>query len=216
MESFGPRKHSQVFQSYAGNHEFYGHAIQDVEKRMIESAKSTSNVTYLSCSDFVLNGYRFLGTTLWTDYELFGLDQKHHAMHMAKDALADYHFIRKQKQSGDFITPEDTILLHRQHVKWLETLLRKPFPGKTIVITHMAPSIQSITAQYISDPVSAGFASNLEALVKKANLWVHGHIHESMDYMVGGCRVLANPCGYRTKGARAENWDFNPNLVISI
>lgn len=200
----------------AGNHEFYGHCIQDIDAKIASAADATPNVNYLNCRELVLDGYRFLGATLWTDYELFGLALKQRALSMAKDVLADYRYIKRSSQTNDFISPEDTIVLHRQQVQWLEERLSQPFSGKTIVVTHMGPSIKSITKTYINDPVSAGFASDLEHLVQKADLWVHGHIHESVDYMIQGCRVITNPCGYRTRGGAPENWKFDPNLVVTI
>ncbi|MCB5188869.1 metallophosphoesterase [Methylobacillus caricis] len=200
----------------AGNHEFYGHCIQDIEAKISSAASATSNVRFLNCSEMLLDGYRFLGATLWTDYELFSVDLKQKAMSMAKDILADYRYIKRSSLTKEFITPEDTIVLHQRHVQWLEERLLQPFDGKTIVVTHMGPSIKSITKTYINDPVSAGFASDLEFLVKQADLWVHGHIHESVDYMIQGCRVLTNPCGYRTRGGAPENWEFDPNLVVIV
>ncbi len=200
----------------AGNHEFYGHCVQDVETSISKAAQTSTNVNYLNCNEFILDDYRFLGATLWTDYELFGLGLKHKAMLMANDVLADYRYIKNGPQGNDYITPEDTIVLHRKHVQWLEARLIKPFDGKTIVVTHMGPSIKSITPKYINDPVSAGFASNLERLVEKADLWVHGHIHESVDHMIQGCRVITNPCGYRTRGGTPENWNFDPILVVTV
>lgn len=200
----------------AGNHEFYGHCIQEVETKIASAAVATSNVKYLNCSEMLLNGYRFIGATLWTDYELFGLDLKQKAMSMARDVLADYRHIKRSPLTNDFISPEDTIVLHRKQVRWLKERLSQPFEGKTIVVTHMGPSIHSITQTYIKDPVSAGFASDLEYLVEKADLWVHGHIHESVDYMIHGCRVITNPCGYRTRSGNPENRDFDPNLIVRV
>lgn len=200
----------------AGNHEFYRHCIQEIETKISSAASATSNVRFLNCSEMLLDGYRFLGATLWTDYELFGIDLKQKAISLAKDVLADYRYIKRSPQATNFITPEDTIELHRQQVQWLKERLSQHFEGKTIVVTHMGPSIKSITKTYIYDPVSAGFASDLEFLVDKADLWVHGHIHESVDYMIHGCRVITNPCGYRTRGGSPENWNFNPHLVVTI
>lgn len=200
----------------AGNHEFYGHCIQDIEVKISTAASATSNVRFLNCGELILNDYRFLGATLWTDYELFGPGMKEMAMSMAKNVLADYRYIKRSTRPTDFITPEDTIVLHQLHVQWLEERLSQPFDGKTIVVTHMGPSIKSITKTYINDPVSAGFASDLEFLTKKADLWVHGHIHESVDYLIQGCRVVTNPCGYRTRSGGTENWNFDPNFVVNI
>lgn len=165
----------------AGNHEFYGHCIQGIEAKISIAASATSNVRLLNCGELLLNGYRFIGATLWTDYELFSLGMKEKAMSIAKNVRADYRYIQRSTRPTDFITPEDTIVLHRQHRSWLEERLSQPFDGKTIVVTHMGPSIKSITKTYINDPVSAGFASDLEFLAKNADLWVHGHIHTTIS-----------------------------------
>lgn len=54
--------------------------------------------------------------------------------------------------------------------------------------------------------------------------WLHGHVHDSVDYGVGRCRLVANPAGYATSrstvagGARLEleNELFDPRLVIDV
>lgn len=47
-------------------------------------------------------------------------------------------------------------------------------------------------------------------------LWVHGHMHDSFDYQVDGCRVVCNPRRYMNWHGEFENKDFNPGLVIEI
>ena len=55
-------------------------------------------------------------------------------------------------------------------------------------------------------------------------LWLHGHVHDSFDYRVGGCRVVANPAGYvlnrivEASGTRfeLENRNFDPKLVLNV
>src|SRR3546814_2816589 len=49
----------------------------------------------------------------------------------------------------------------------------------------MAPSLQSVDDRYRCDLVSAAYASRLDALVAKADLWIHGHMHSSLDYRIG-------------------------------
>lgn len=47
-------------------------------------------------------------------------------------------------------------------------------------------------------------------------LWVHGHTHMSVDYMVGSCRVVSNPRGYREGGDSFENKAFDPGLIVEV
>ena len=46
----------------------------------------------------------------------------------------------------------------------------------------------------------------------RARLWIHGHTHDSFDYVVNGTRVLCNPRGYAKNGAN-ENPLFDANLI---
>jgi len=58
-----------------------------------------------------------------------------------------------------------------------------------------------------------------------ADLWLHGHVHDSFDYSdVGRCRVVANPAGYVKNLGLArnpcefelENAQFNKSLVLEL
>jgi predicted phosphodiesterase len=211
-----------VFQScpvlyVPGNHEYYGGSIEQIDSMLAHSCATTTNVRYLNRNETILNDVRFLGVTLWTDYNLFGSDMRSVAMQKAKHCMLDYERI-KVSESGRarHLRPEDTTILHTRDSAWLEERLAEPFLGATVVITHMAPSRKSIAPKYADDPTSAGFASSLENLVAQCDLWIHGHTHDSFDYQVGRGRVVANPCGYRTRGGGVENAAFDPNLVVSI
>ncbi|MGZ5780867.1 MAG: metallophosphoesterase, partial [Burkholderiaceae bacterium] len=98
----------------------------------------------------------------------------------------------------------------------LQGKLAEPFEGKTVVITHMAPSRLSVAEQYATDEVSAAYASNLDHLVEQADLWIHGHMHDSFDYRVGKSRVVCNPCGYMSRGGTPENFRFDPNYIVDL
>jgi len=120
---------------------------------------------------------------------------------------------------------QDTLEDHEQSRRWLENELAKPYAGKTVIVTHHGPHPLSIHPRYVGDRVNAGFVSDLTPLVQKADMWLHGHVHDSFDYSdVGRCRVVANPAGYaRNLGSGSdpsefdfENQAFNKGLVLEL
>lgn len=200
----------------SGNHEFYGEALDKLDDAIRVECEKYPNVHYLNCDEYVLKGVRFLGATLWTDFLLFGSDIKPYIMVDVGNAMNDYQRIRVASAGYRKLMPPDTAQLHASQKAWLEGKLSEPFIGPTVVITHMAPSRRSVAPEYASDPVSGAFASNLDALVRSATLWIHGHTHTSFDYPVGECRVVANPLGYMMRGGHAENDDFDPNFIVEL
>ena len=96
--------------------------------------------------------------------------------------MNDYQCIRLASKGYRKLRVSDTAQFHAQHKRWLQEKLDAPFDGKTVVITHMAPSIRSVPDKYAYDPIAAAYASNLGHLVAKANVWIHGHTHSSFDY----------------------------------
>ena len=85
--------------------------------------------------------------------------------------------------------------------------------GSTIVVTHFAPSLQSADPRYGLTPGTAGFCNALDDLLPHADLWLHGHLHAPSDYMLRGCRVVANPLGYARKNEQSM---FRPTGLIEI
>jgi Icc-related predicted phosphoesterase len=163
---------------------------------------------------------RILAVTLWTDFELFG---KQNALHCAKQterALSDYQAIRTE---GRLLRWHDTLAIHEKAIAWLHAEAAKANAAgeKVVVVSHHAPSLHSSLPVYKDDPVTAGFASNLEAFAaEQVDLAVHGHMHNGSDYTIGRCRVVANPRGYPYQrwnpNSRFENAQFNPELVVEV
>ena len=96
---------------------------------------------------------------------------------------------------------------------WLRDALNQPFEGKTIAVTHFAPSLHSADPRYGRVPGTAGFCNALDDLLPQAALWLHGHLHTAQDYVHRGCRVVANPLGYARKKEQAH---FRAQAVIEI
>jgi Icc-related predicted phosphoesterase len=99
---------------------------------------------------------------------------------------------------------------------WLSKKLRETHDGPTVVVTHMAPSMESIADRFADDKVFAAFTSRLDGMIGQADLWIHGHTHDSFDYQVGGCRVVCNPLGYQKRNGNLENPKFDPALTVEI
>jgi predicted phosphodiesterase len=195
-----------------GNHEFYGGDIPGVRAQLAQAA-SRHGIELLDQGSVVINGVRFLGTTLWTDFELFGTDQRDHAMEQTGQFMRDFQVIRNG--DGSRFTPQDAAALFRQQYDWLDSMLDEPFDGPTVVITHHAPSLRSVHPRFEDSLISAGFVSDCTGLMGRACLWIHGHTHDSFDYVVRGTRVLCNPRGYCRDGVN-ENPAFNSGLRVEV
>lgn len=196
----------------AGNHEFYNADRRNVLARLREASQETG-VHFLENDEVVLDGVRFLGCTLWTDFELYGIEQKRMAMSAVGIALNDFRLI---SDSGTPFTTQDSLNLHEASRQWLRGRLNQPHDGKTVVVTHHAPSWNSVVPRFADDIVSTGFASRLEDLMGVANLWIHGHMHDSLDYEIKGTRVICNPRGYSSNNRPVENANFNPRLMLDL
>jgi Icc-related predicted phosphoesterase len=89
-----------------------------------------------------------------------------------------------------------------------------------VVVTHHLPHPGSIHPRFADDALTPAFCSDLSELVESSGavLWVHGHTHESCDYVAGETRVVCNPKGYGPirHGGRYENMNFDPGLVVEI
>jgi len=203
-----------------GNHEGYGATWEGALRTAVAQEDAASGVRLLDRGEWVISDergdVRFLGATLWTDFALFGEAQREAAMAAAEPVMLDYRRIQLEAGGLHALTPADTVRLHQRDRAWLAEKLDTPFAGRTVVVTHMAPSMRSVAARYAQDLVSAGFASNLDTLAGRADLWIHGHMHDSFDYRLGRCRVVCNPCGYRRRDGTPENAHFDPGLVVEI
>jgi 3',5'-cyclic AMP phosphodiesterase CpdA len=220
-----------------GNHEYYDGEFGALEAAMRDAACSVDNVHYLNNAALAdpAGRWRVLGTTLWTDFELFGADAeaRDKAIASAERVMLDFRGLIQvawpRADAGDQgivhgtgtprdFAPADALALHRHARAWLEAELAKPFAGQTIVVTHHAPHPLSLAARFADDLVSAGFVNDLPSLVRApVALWIHGHTHTAFDYTVSGTRVVCNPRGYiERRTGRLENPQFAWDKVVEI
>ncbi|MFM0737151.1 metallophosphoesterase [Paraburkholderia xenovorans] len=230
----GPRWAAQTFDGAVqvvyvpGNHEYYDGEFGALETALYDAAAQVDNVHVLNNAALVdpQRRWRVLGTTLWTDFALYGDDENTLAdsIDASRRAMLDFNGpiqMSWPQDTGDTsrqFSPADSLALHRQARAWLESELAKPFDGKTIVVTHHAPHRQSLAERYAEDRASAGFVNHLPELVQTpVALWIHGHTHTPFDYTVNGTRVVCNPRGYFDRRTRQwENPRFAWDKVVEI
>jgi predicted phosphodiesterase len=205
-----------------GNHEYYDGELRSVMDALAGRARELG-IGLLDNAATEIDGVRFLGATLWTDFCLDGAARREEVMQLSRPYIVDFRAIR----DGDgLFTPEASVQLHEASRKWLSDRLAEPFSGRTVVITHHAPHPLSVHARFTSHPANGGFVSNLEHMMGASVLWIHGHTHNSFDYSVGGTRVVCNPRGYvfikkapqgnAVLDVKIENGEFDPGFVVTV
>lgn len=165
---------------------------------------------------------RFVGTTLWSDFDALNpaaqaaggtLTQALQARDKAFRAANFYLRKTETVRAGQAMLAEQIREQALVCQAWLRHALAQRFDGQTVVITHFAPSLQSADPRYGLAPGTAGFCNALDDLLPHAQLWLHGHLHCPSDYTRHGCRVVANPLGYARKGEQAL---FKPTLCLDL
>jgi len=200
-----------------GNHE-YDNLDYDAAHERLRATCERLGITWLERESLVVDRVRFIGTTLWTDFDALAVQapdaarlvkQRDKALRAANFYLAKTAATRR----GHPFLAEQWRELGLECQAWLRRALDEPFEGPTVVVTHFAPSLRSADPRYGLSPGTAGFCNALDALLPRAQLWLHGHLHCPQDYQVGGCRVVANPLGYARKG---EQEGFRPGLLLEV
>lgn len=196
-----------------GNHEFYGAHLPDAVEELKAAARALG-IYLLDGDECVFGGTRFLGATLWTDYALYGSTPAdlERAMADAAEEMNDFQMIRWS--GGRKFEPALVRELHLTRAAWLAQRLAEPFDGPTVVVTHHLPHRRSIHPKFAATRSNPCFASDLDHLVRSpVALWVHGHTHESIDYVSNGTRVVCNPRGYLPGEPNAA---FDPTGLVEL
>ncbi|WFS23918.1 metallophosphoesterase [Rhizobium rhododendri] len=200
----------------AGNHEFYrAENGFDVEIALARGYEPKGKLWFLENSHVEIDSVVFVGATLWTDFDVLGEEFSGIAMRSAATYLNDYRLIKDEKEPFRRIVPGQMYQKHVLSLMRIEQMLAVHRRRKRIIVTHHAPSIQSVEHRYLADMLTPSFASNLEDTITRLEpaLWVHGHVHHHVDYIMGNTRVVANPRGY-PKEPCYENYDFG--MVVEI
>jgi Icc-related predicted phosphoesterase len=192
-----------------GNHEYYKNTYPELVSKARDEVVG-KNIHLLENESITIEGINFHGCTLWTDFKLFG--DPRIAGYECQQVLTDFKKIRRSNGYSK-LRALDVSLIHQRSRDWLSDSLRKS-SGPNVVVTHHAPSLRSAPEKYKKDIVTSAYASNMEAFIAEhePDIWLHGHMHNSSDYMIDGCRVVCNPRGYKDE----FNANFEYEKLIDI
>ena len=205
----------------AGNHEFDGRDF-DAALAGLRGLCAQLGFSFLECDSLLHNGaggerVRVLGTTRWSDFDLFGADQRPRAERAAA------YFLRLMGSTRGGL-PFDAAAVRSESLRcraWLEQELQRAPQGrwdKTLVITHFAPSLHSADPRYGHQPGTASFCNADDDLIPRADVWLHGHLHCRHDYRVkrpgrSPTRVVCQARGLAHKG---EDAGYESALLIEV
>ena len=204
-----------------GNHEYDMRDFDETHARLRETCERLGMI-WIERESVLLQGTRFVGTTLWSDFDALGPDADDPYATLgqqlkARDkAFRAANFYLRQTGSTRGGAPMLAQEIREQSLvcqAWLRQALATPFDGATVVVTHFAPSLRSLDPRYGLSPGTAGFCNALDELLPLASVWLHGHLHAPSDYVHRGCRVVANPLGYARKN---EQLGFKPYLLVDV
>lgn len=217
LDRFSPLRGWPVPVLYVpGNHEYDALDLEPTRERLRTTCERLG-ITWLDEQVIVRGGVRFIGSTLWSDFDALALDAPASKQLKIRDKCmraANFYLRKTGSTWRDAPFLADAVrecALASQ--AWLRQALAVPHAGPTVVVTHFAPSLGSMDPRYGRVPGTAGFCNALDDLLPLATVWMHGHLHCPSRYQVGGCRVVANPLGYAGKGEQAE---FDPRFCVRV
>ena len=178
-----------------GNHSSYDYDF--TQTLGTHRALMPEGITLLENQSEYYGGVHWVGATMWSDFK----NGNPIEMLQAGDSMNDYHIIRHGDRT---LQPADTLHEHDETIAWFNQCL-PTLRGKVVMITHHCPTYHSLSGRY-GNSLSGAYATDLTQMIHSyaPHAWIHGHVHESNDYIIGTTKVLSNPRGYTPHG-------INPN-----
>lgn len=188
-----------------GNHEYYSadftttrDSLLNYKWRELKSGGFYDNMTYYN----IKRKIRFICSTLWSDCSALPLLLDHmdpFDIRKIETSIGDFRYILDGKNKR--FSVEKMTQLHNESKAFLLKEIQTPYDGKTVVVTHFPPALESLCDRFKKDPISAYFMNDLpKEYFVGVNTWICGHVHWTHEYMKGeDCKVICHTRGYRTE-----------------
>lgn len=198
----------------AGNHEHYDGVFDDSIGLL---RRHLPGITVLDDDVTEIDGVRFFGSTLWSDFE----GRNPAVMALIRKRVGEYFFVRKRDEAapGGLVRwrPEDALAAHDRALAALAAAIPDGNTRPTVVITHHAPSLKGLNPYHVGNGIDGAFASDLDSLIERLSavpVWIHGHTHIRRQYRIGDTAVHVNCLGLEHKDPDARH--FDPSAYVDI
>ena len=188
-----------------GNHEYYGMGFDEFNAKMENKCLEFDNVHFLNPGTVTINGVKFVGATLWTNFGDNPLSQS-----AARRGINDFRMIL----GFDTNRCVDT---YHEHFEYIKQQYELRGNNKVVVITHFLPARECIAPRFRGpDLINDYFANDLGSYISTMSntTWLFGHTHDATDFVLGTTRVVANPHGYYN--ALNDGIGFDPFKTIEV
>lgn len=193
-----------------GNREYYRGSLTEGLALGVRTASEYPELHVLDREFVDVHGVRFVGATLWTDFDL--LSDRRNSMRIAGTQVEDFRRIELSRSPRERLSPRKSAVMHLQARHRIAEILRQAHSGQTVVVTHHA---LHRSLPFTGDPLSPAYASILDDLLEQfePSLWVHGHLTNRCDYYVNRTRVISNPRGHLPNFLAPG---FDPGLLVEL
>lgn len=194
-----------------GNHEYYKNTIAGMSENIMAvlSEPGMEKIVFLDNVALDLGGVVVFGATLWTD-----MDKNNPLVfNEARECMPEFRGLTR-REDGEKFTPEDSYQMHTETIERIRNFIEEPTDRVKIIVTHHAPSCLSVAPRFKGNPLNGAFCSQLDENISESGpqLWIHGHMHDPCDYVMGRTRVICNPLGYPNHGDEGKY--FNGSLFV--
>ncbi len=179
-----------------GNHEYYSNLSIEENNEIIKKVISNNNLTNIKLllNDYEdYNGYRFIGSTLWSK------------INNPKYLINDFKCVKD-------MTVDKYNDLHKESVFFIERNIKES-ELPVIMITHHLPSNTLNDPKYKSyAEYNQCFSTELDYLIDRPIVaWFYGHTHTPSFTEINGVKMCCNPIGYPDEQAQPN---FNVNIEL--
>ena len=197
-----------------GNHEYYGHELNDMNQKIRDKAKEYG-IIILDDATHEIDGITFIGATLWTDYEVDPTMPTTAAMAVAARGINDHRVIRNAK-TGTMFSTRDALTLNEYAKQFVFDEIEKAGRENCVVLSHHSPTKQGIAPQFEGSPLNGAFNNDWDDLIKEKGprIWAYGHTHWDIDLMIGDTRVVSRQLGYPGERVQTKQGEFEPLEIV--
>lgn len=172
-----------------GNHDYWRHTLStaaDLYKTLMPEV----NVLSLYGNQIIEldNDVTLIGDTMWSDLT---------GKYLVQRDMNDYRMINSDNPISYTCDSEDTTKHFKISSERIFQYVDEHPNKQIVVITHHCPSMKSTESK--SKYLISAYGSSLDEMIEsRPNIkyWIHGHVHQPQDYMIGSTKILCNPRGY--------------------